>query len=177
MILTGAEIAAARTDGRLTIEPFEAGRCSPNAYDFRLHPQLRVIDGKLDAARAHRARTVEIGERGYILTPGVLYLGLTYERTGSARYAQMIHGDHSLGSLGVWVHVSAPLGHQGHAIRWTLEIRATTRVRVHRLMTFGKIVFLETEGDAWNYTVGDPKYAVDRIETSRLHEEAAAWTR
>jgi len=45
-----------------------------------------------------------------ILLPGVLYLGVAYERTGSERYAQLINGNLTTGSLGIWVHVSAPLG-------------------------------------------------------------------
>ena len=40
-----------------------------------------------------------------ILLPGVLYLGVTYERTGSERYAQRINGNLTTGSLGIWVHV------------------------------------------------------------------------
>jgi len=177
MILTGAQIAEARANGKVWIEPFEPERCATNSYDFRLFPALCAIDGELDAARPSAAREIEIPEAGHVLRPGALYLGLTYELTGSARYAQLINGDRSLGSLGVWVHVTAPLGHMGHAIRWTLEIRAAKPVRVYPLMDFGKIVFAATRGAAQDYRAGTPKYAADEIATSRLYQEAATWVR
>lgn len=177
MILTGERIASARTNGLIWIEPFEIERCSTNSYDFRLFPALRAIGGDLDAAGPTGSRHIEIPETGYVLEPGVLYLGLTHELTGSARYAQLINGDRSLGSLGVWVHVTAPLGHMGHAIRWTLEIRVAKPVRVYPLMTFGKIVFVATRGTPQDYRTGTPKYAADEIALSQLHQEAASWTR
>lgn len=92
------------------------------------------------------------------------------ERSGAVR--QLINGDRTMGALGIWVHVSAPLGHVGHAIRWTLEIRAARPVRVYPFMTFGKIVFMETYGDSDSYQRTAAKYArTDGIDISRLHEE------
>ena len=106
------------------------------------------------------------------LLPGNLYLGVTHERTRSERYAQFINGDRTLGALGVWVHVSAPLGHTGHAIRWTLEICTVRRVRIYPRMTFGKIIFLKTMGAHASYQVMGQKYtASSGIDISRLHEE------
>lgn len=176
MILTRERIIEARQCGELEIEPFDVARVSPNAYDFTLEPELREIEAELDAAQPPRYREQPIGPNGFVLEPSRLYLGLTHERTGSTRFAQMIHGDRSLGALGIWVHVSAPLGHAGHAIRWTLEIRAARRVLVYPLMTFGKIVFLAMEGRPVDYRAVAPKYSVDAIEVSRLHEEAVTWT-
>ena len=107
-----------------------------------------------------------------LLQPGVLYLGVTHERTGSELYAQLINGDRTIGALGIWVHVSAPLGHVGHAICWTLEIRVVRPVRVYPLMTFGKIVFLRTYGRPDSYQLTAGKYArTDGIGISRLYEE------
>ena len=72
----------------------------------------------------------------------------------------------------MWVHVSAPLGHVGHAIRWTLEICTVRRVRVYPGMTFGKIVFLRTMGEPASYQVMGQKYTSSSgIDMSRLHEE------
>lgn len=107
-----------------------------------------------------------------MLQPGVLYLGVTHERTGSERFAQMLNGDRTTGSLGIWVHVSAPLGHQGHAIRWTLEIQAAKPVRVYPGMTFGKLVFIGAHGTADSYQHQAAKYATtDGIDISHLYEE------
>ncbi|MEU7023936.1 deoxycytidine triphosphate deaminase [Streptomyces sp. NPDC046203] len=172
MILTGPAIAAARAAGEIAIEPYEPNRVSPNAYDWRLGDSLRLHDGSLDAATPTEFSEVVIPEAGYMLLPDILYLGTTYERTGSETYAQLLNGDRTIGALGIWVHVSAPLGHQGHAIRWTLEIRTSRPVRVYPRMTFGKLVFLQTLGATASYQQHGLKYRFSEgIETSRLHEE------
>jgi dCTP deaminase len=102
----------------------------------------------------------------------MLYLGVTLERTGSEAYAQILNGDRTIGTLGIWVHASAALGRQGHAIRWTLEIRAARPVRVYPGMTFGKLVFLTAYGTPASYQQQPAKYAAtDGIDISRLYEE------
>ncbi|MCX4822453.1 deoxycytidine triphosphate deaminase [Streptomyces sp. NBC_01142] len=172
MILTGPAIAAARTAGEITIDPYDPIRLSPNAYDWRLGDTLRVCDGDLDAATPTAFTEVTVPAIGLVLEAGVLYLGVTYEKTGSETYAQFLNGDRTIGGLGIWVHVSAPLGHQGHAIRWTLEIRAARPVRVYPRMTFGKLAFIQPFGAAASYQQHGLKYmASTGIETSRLYEE------
>ncbi|MFD4610644.1 deoxycytidine triphosphate deaminase [Streptomyces sp. NPDC058440] len=172
MILTGPGIAAAVQAGEITIAPYDPTRISPNAYDWRLGDTIRVCDGDLDAATPTAFTERLIPATGLVLQPGVLYLGVTLERTGSERYAQMLNGDRTVGALGIWVHVSAPLGHQGHAIRWTLEICAARPVRVYPGMTFGKLVFLTAYGIAASYQHQPAKYAAtDGIDISRLYEE------
>lgn len=172
MILTGAAIAAAHAAGEITIEPFDPMRLSPNAYDWRLGETLHVCDGALDAARPTGVTEIPLGAGGFVLRPGVLYLGDTYEKTRSERYAQLLNGNRTIGSLGIWVHVSAPLGHQGHAIRWTLEIRAAVPVRVYPGMTFGKLAFLHALGAPASYQQHGLKYVASHgIEASRLYEE------
>lgn len=175
MILTAVAIADAQQAGDILIEPYDPARLSPNAYDWRLGEQIRICGAPgrvLDAAAPTEYTETLIPAAGMVLRPGVLYLGITHERTGSERYAQLINGDRTIGALGIWVHVSAPLGHVGHAIRWTLEIRVARPVRVYPFMTFGKIVFLETYGDPDSYQRTTAKYArTGGIDISRLHEE------
>ncbi|MBQ0828850.1 dCTP deaminase [Streptomyces tagetis] len=172
MILTGPGIAAAVQDGEITIDPYDPARLSPNAYDWRLGNTIRICDGDLDAATPTVFTEQPIPANGLLLQPGMLYLGVTLERTGSETYAQMLNGDRTIGALGIWVHVSAPLGHQGHAIRWTLEIRAARPVRVYPGMTFGKLVFLTAIGAPASYQQQPAKYAAtDGIDISRLYEE------
>ncbi|MGI5262484.1 dCTP deaminase [Streptomyces angustmyceticus] len=172
MILTGPAIAAAVARGEITIDPYEPSRVSPNAYDWRLGTTLRVCDGHLDAAAPTGFTETAIPAAGFVLQPGVLYLGVTHERTGSERFAQLLNGDRTTGSLGIWVHVSAPLGHQGHAIRWTLEIQTAKPARIYPGMTFGKLVFLAAHGTADSYQKQAAKYAAtDGIDISRLYEE------
>jgi len=172
MILTAGAIAAAVAAHEIAIDPFDPGRLSTNAYDWRLGETLRTCDGDLDAAAPTPFTETRIPTGGLVLEPSVLYLGVTLERTGSERYAQMLNGDRTTGALGIWVHVSAPLGHAGHAIRWTLEIRAARPVRIYPGMTFGKLVFLQTFGAPASYQQHGLKYtATDGIDISRLYEE------
>ncbi|MET8139673.1 hypothetical protein ABZU32_05105 [Sphaerisporangium sp. NPDC005288] len=172
MILTRQAIVSAVGRGDIVIEPFETERVSPNAYDWRLGEHLRACDAELDAAAPAEFTELTIPPDGLILRPRTLYLGVTYERTHSERYAQMINGDRSLGALGIWVHVSAPLGHMGHAIRWTLEIRVARPIRVYPYMTFGKIVFISGFGRQASYQQMGLKYTrTAGIDNSRLHEE------
>ncbi|MFG2197125.1 deoxycytidine triphosphate deaminase [Streptomyces sp. NPDC048639] len=172
MILTRAEIAKAVESGDIAIEPFDPRRLSPNAYDWRLGETIRVCDSDLDAAGSSEFIEHTLPPEGMVIVPGKLYLGVTYERTHSERFAQMINGDRTVGALGVWVHVSAPLGHVGHAIRWTLEIQVARPVRIYPGMTFGKIIFLKTRGAAASYQDMGQKYTrTSGIDTSRLHEE------
>lgn len=172
MILTGQEIRKAIERGEICIDPFDPTAIKPNSYDWRLGRELLVSKGPLDAAHASRWERHEIGSEGYVLLPDTLYLGVTLERTASERYAQLLNGDRSTGILGIWVHVSAPLGHMGHAIRWTLEIRVTKPVRVYAEMPFGRLVFLRTSGEPSFYGASEDKYAASLgAERSRLHEE------
>ncbi|MGW7368426.1 dCTP deaminase [Streptomyces sp. NPDC054841] len=174
MILTGPAIAAAHAAGEITIDPYAPARLSPNAYDWSLGDTLRICDGDLDAAAPTRFSEVTIPSTGFDLFPNTLYLGVTHEETGSETYAQFLNGDRTTGALGIWVHVSAPLGHQGHAIRWTLEIRVARPVRVHPRMTFGKLVFFQPFGATASYQQHGLKYTASQgIETSRLYEEIA----
>lgn len=172
MILTGPAIAAAVSTGEITISPYEPERVSPNAYDWRLGDTIRICDGDLDAAAITAFTEHPIPISGLVLRPGVLYLGVTLEKTGSETYAQLLNGDRTIGALGIWVHVSAPLGHQGHAIRWTLEIRVAKPARVYPGMTFGKLVFLTTIGSPSSYQQQRAKYAATNgIDISHLYEE------
>ncbi|WP_216590115.1 dCTP deaminase [Streptomyces brasiliscabiei] len=172
MILTGPAISAAIQAGEITIDPYDPARLSSNAYDWRVGDTIRICDGDLDAALPTEFAEQTIPATGLVLKPGVLYLGVTLERTGSESYAQMLNGDRTIGALGIWVHVSAPLGHQGHAIRWTLEIRAARPVRIYAGMTFGKLVFLSAFGTPASYQLQGAKYAAtDGIDISRLYEE------
>ncbi|MFD4256451.1 deoxycytidine triphosphate deaminase [Streptomyces sp. NPDC058534] len=172
MILTGHAIAAAISAGEITISPYEPARLSPNAYDWRLGDTIRACEADLDAAAPTAYTEHPIPAAGLVLEPGVLYLGVTLEKTSSETYAQLLNGDRTIGALGIWVHVSAPLGHQGHAIRWTLEIRVARPTRVYPGMTFGKLVFLTTLGSPASYQQAYAKYAATKgIGISRLYEE------
>ena len=174
MILTGPAIHRAVDRGEITIDPFTPGRLSPNAYDWHLHTELWRCAGDLDAATATSYTRLRLGPGGLILTPGVLYLGRTLEVTASHIYAQRLYGCQDTGALGIWVHICAPLGHQGHAIAWTLEVRVTHPVRVYPHQVFGKLTFHTVHGATASYQDVGRKYRHSTgIDTSRLWEELA----
>jgi dCTP deaminase len=150
MILTRLEILKELKSGRVEIQPFTESALTSNSYSFHLAPVL-IEFPESDLAGAGDGIRREIGREGYLLRPGRLYLGLTVETTGSDLYSQILHGNRSIGSLGIWVHVTAPLGHVGSRIRWTLEICVVREVLVFPGMEFGKIAFLANEGEIIGY--------------------------
>ena len=152
MILTGNRIAAGVRTGDITIEPFVPEYVEPNSYRVTLGP--RMLDCATDVMDArsvpHMAPSV-LPDVGRILEPGRFYLGETGETLGSTRFASTLYATRSLASIGMWLHFSAPLGHTGAVIRWTLEIRVAQRIVVYPGMTIGKIAFWRTQGEPLRY--------------------------
>jgi dCTP deaminase len=148
MILTGPEIEAQVQAGRITIDPFDRARVNPNSYNYSLGSDYI----ELDRSRRHdgdSARTVEprpIPAQGLTLTPGHLYLCHTQERLGSAYYVTSLIGKSSMGRLGLFLQISADLGHQEQIHQWTLELRACLPVRIYPGMVIGQVTFWATKG-------------------------------
>ena len=151
MILTGSEIANMRGAGRITIEPYSASHLNPNSYDFRLGTRLGVPvfnDGVLDFD------IVDLPLDGFVLRPKTVYLGHTLEQLGSDTYAMRLVGRSSLGRLGLFLQVSADLGHTGACHQWTLEIVAALPFRIFPEMRIGQISFWENLGTPKAYQQG-----------------------
>lgn len=167
MLLTGPEINNERRRGVITIEPFEAGCLEPNSYGFHLgDTMLTYADEVLDPELVPRTETIRIGPDGIVLEPRRLYLGVTAERMGSTEHAATLYATRSVATLGVWIQHSAPLGHCGALIPWTLEIKAAQHVRLYPGMLIGKIGFWRLCGDTATY---DGRYRSSRsVEASRL---------
>lgn len=144
MILTGHELRAAHGRGDIDIEPFDSDQLNPNSYNFRLAPQLLLMrENRIDAEQ------IPIG--GYVLLPGQLYLASTVEVLGSRRYAMSLLGRSSLGRLGLFLNITADLGHRGSRSNWTLELKVVQPLRVYSDMLIGQICFWETSGRAEGY--------------------------
>jgi dCTP deaminase len=152
MILTGRQISLEVAAGRIVIDPFSPRHVEPNSYGFRLGPKLLCYkELVLDCGQEPSTREVLIAESGYLLEPGRLYLGRTVERMGSPHYAATLLARRSTSTAGLWIQYSAPLGHTGAIIPWTLEITAIHPIFVYPNMLIGKIAFWDTKGECTNY--------------------------
>lgn len=141
MILTGPMIEREVASRRITIEPFSPRAVNPNSYNYRLGDVLKDYDRE---SRAFREATLP--ENGFVLRPGRMYLGHTAEVIGSSEYAMSLIGRSSMGRLGLFLQVSADLGHTTSCHRWTLEIVAARPIRVYPRMVIGQVTFWLNSG-------------------------------
>jgi dCTP deaminase len=135
MILTRAAIKNGVGDRSIIIEPFHESDLNPNSYNYRLGPNLVLINNE-----GLESRT-EIPGNGLILHPQNLYLGCTAERIGSNTYVMQLMGRSSMGRLGIFLNITADLGHVGSDLNWTLEIKVVQPVRVYPGQRIGQVVF------------------------------------
>ncbi len=147
MILTGPEITAAARDGRVRITPFEEDQVNPNSYNVRLgRTLLTYSDPVIDAHHPNPTKTVEIGDGGLVLQPGELYLGHTVEEVGSDTFVPLLFGRSSVGRLGLFVEITAPIGDIGFHGQWTLMLNPVLPLRVYPGMKIGQIMFFVSVG-------------------------------
>lgn len=152
MILTGEEIKKQVEEGNIIISPYSVDRIEQNSYGFRLDKKLLVYDDDvLDVKKTPTYREIEIPESGYCLEPNQFYLGSTLEIMGGKYHAAKLFASRSVSCLGMWIHFSAPLGHTGALIPWTLEIAVANPVIIYPEMTIGKISFWSTQGENLEY--------------------------
>lgn len=82
MILSDKKILAEIEKGTIVIDPYDRSYLGSNSYDVHLGKYLAVYKDAILDAKAHNEIThFEIPEDGYVLQPGVLYLGVTQEYT------------------------------------------------------------------------------------------------
>lgn len=147
MILTGPEIIAAAADGRVRITPFAADQVNPNSYNVRLGDRVLVYTSAvIDAYRPNPTRELRIGAGGLVLTPGELYLGHTLEQIGSDTYVPLLFGRSSVGRLGLFVEITAPIGDIGFHGQWTLMLSPIRPLRVYAGMKIGQVMFFVSTG-------------------------------
>jgi dCTP deaminase len=155
VILSGLEIARQIETGAISITPFERRLLNPNSYNLRLHNELLVYtDEVLDMKRPLGTRRVEIPDGGLVLSPGVLYLGRTFERTSTDRFVPMLEGRSSVGRLGLYIHVTAGFGDVGFSGYWTLEIQCVQPVRIYPMVEICQIYYHAIQGDFERYDGG-----------------------
>lgn len=148
MILTGPAIQSAVKHGDVFVEPFNKADLNPNSYNYHLADSLLIL-----GLGGKPVRRVWLLKRGYVLKPGKIYLGATLERIGSDRYVTLLLGRSSIGRLGIFLNVTADLGHLGSCSHWTLELTVVQPVRVYPGMKIGQVSFwLTDQNSSHRYT-------------------------
>jgi len=138
MILTGHAIRTAVRSQRITIEPFDSRQLNPNSYNYRLGSRL------LDCG-PNGNRAIDLPKSGFVLRPGRVYLGTTLEVIGSRDFVTLLLGRSSMGRLGLFLNITADLGHRGAESNWTLEITPVHPLRVYAGMLIGQVSFWSTK--------------------------------
>lgn len=152
MILSGKEIIKEVKNGRINIDPFDITNINPNSYNYHLGPTLiHVTHLDLNNNNTPTGEIIKIPEDGYVIIPGELYLGNTAEKIGSEFYTTSLIGRSSMGRLGLFLQISANLGHQTVFHNWTLEIRSCIPLRVFPNQVIGQVSFWEPFGDGKEY--------------------------
>jgi dCTP deaminase len=148
MILTGKEIKKNVENRKIHIYPFVEENVNPNSYNYRLgYDLLEINDFSIDAKKPSNKRKIDLSEEGYVLQPQRLYLASTYEEIGSDHYVTSLIGRSSIGRLGLFLQITADLGHLGAKHRWTLELKCVQPLKVYPGMKIGQVSFWSIKGD------------------------------
>ncbi len=148
MILTGNEIKQQIDEGRIKIDPFNENQLNPNSYDFRLGDTLKYYTNEiLDPKIKQPVKEVRIPESGFVLSPGRIYLGHTFEIMGSDFYVPIIRGRSSTARLGLFIHITADIIDIGSHNQWTLQLYAVQPIKVYPNSLIGQVTFWCVLGD------------------------------
>jgi dCTP deaminase len=167
MILTGSAITDAVARGDIVIDPFDPARVNPNSYNYRLGPEVYQVRSSGDPERGAERERMTPTDGRFLLRKGRFYLGHTMERIGSTRYVTSLIGRSSVGRLGLFVQLSADLGHCGAVHRWTLELLPALDIYVYPGQIIGQVSFWATTGAVLPYQGWYGRH--DRPMPSKLH--------
>lgn len=111
----------------------------------------RPVPEPLDMRTEEKTQAFEIPDEGFVLYPGLMYLGTTVERTASPKHAPKIDGRSSVGRLNLRIHATAGFGDTGFDGHWTLEMSVDYPLRVYRDVAVCQIAFSEVSGKTVDY--------------------------
>ena len=148
MILSDKRILEEIDNGNILIEPFRRECLGTNSYDVHLGKYLATYNKReLDARQHNQIEEFRIPEEGYVLQPGVLYLGVTEEYTETHAHVPFLEGKSSAGRLGIFIHATAGKGDVGYCNTWTLEITVIQPIRIYAGMPVGQLIYFQVDGD------------------------------
>ena len=166
MILTGKAIISEQRKGNISLVPFYENQVNTNSYNYCLGSILKVFQKMQDGQPVFE--DIIIPPEGYVLKPHVLYLGHTKEIIGSKKYAMSLIGRSSMGRLGLFLQVSANLGHTKSFHQWTLELVAAKPIRLYAGMIIGQVTFWDNYGEIYEHAFTYAKY---NLPTQQLKVE------
>lgn len=145
MILTGKQIHEEYKLGKISLEPFSLDQVKRDSYNYRLGQYLK--EAYYDEDGSLKFNVIDLKECGsYVIKKNTLYLGTTYEEIGSSTYAMSLIGKSSIGRLGLFLQISANLGHTGSSHKWTLEIYSPNNIVLNYKMVIGQVSFWTNYG-------------------------------
>ena len=195
-ILTGVKILEEVKNGTIEIDKYDQSRINPNSYNvcldnklliyktpdthhdmkrFRLMPKVHDVmsyydDIILDMKKDNPTDEIIIPETGFMLQPGILYLGSTRERIMTKKYVPILSGRSSVGRLGMAVHITAGFGDVGFDGRWTLEIEVVHNLVIYPGLEIGQVYFETLEGDS-SYQYHGRYNHQEGVTASRMYQE------
>jgi len=187
MILSDISIRAALEEGRIEIDPFDAGMVQPSSIDLRVDRYFRVFENHrypyIDPKQAQPDLTAEVAtevDQPFVLHPGEFVLGSTLEvvRLGDDVVARL-EGKSSLGRVGLLIHSTAGFVDPGFEGHLTLELSnvANLPIAIYPGMKIGQLSFYELTTPAehpYGSSGAGSKYQGQRGPTpSRIHEDFA----
>ena len=114
MIFSDKKILESIESKDIVIEPYRPDCLGTNSYDVHLGKWLATYKSKVLDAKKHNAiDEFEIPTEGYVLKPGMLYLGVTEEYTETHNAVPFLEGKSSTGRLGIDIHATAGKGDVG----------------------------------------------------------------
>jgi dCTP deaminase len=131
------------------------------------------VDEVLDAKKHNKIKEIEIGEEGFVIQPGVLYLGVTTEYTETHNSVPFLEGKSSVGRLGIDIHATAGKGDVGFCNTWTLEISCVHPVRIYAGMPIGQLIYFKIDGTVERYY--NKKANAKYIEKTTKPVESMMW--
>ncbi len=158
MLLSDRDIKASIAEGRLGLEPYDAGLVQPSSIDVRLDRFFRVFNNSrythIDPALQQDDLTMQVepdGDEPFVLHPGEFVLGSTLEVvTLPDDLAARLEGKSSLGRLGLLTHSTAGFVDPGFSGHITLELSnvATLPITLWPGMKIGQLCLLRLTSPA-----------------------------
>ena len=146
MILTSEQIYNFIGKNQIIIEPFYKTNLGTVSYKFHIDNQILKISNDVDSKKECKPKNIIMNKVGYKLQPNNIYLCNTYEKMGSYIFAQKIFGIKKISSLGMYLDISANLGHSGCITKWTLELRVLHDLMIYPYQSIGQITFWVLDG-------------------------------